>query len=579
MAIDLTKEYVKLNIDVTTCIVNEDFWAKQGDTGRGFIITLVVDKQVIVPSGELVQLHLLKPDGKQVWINSDIKDEKFYIHLTNQSLMATGIMYGEFVIGSQGKVKRTETFIIDVRPSLTDGAYESTNEFGDLDILIQKIEQYAPSMETWSLAEDNRAYEEGLRVVSENERASNELVRKANETTRTSSESTRISNENTRVSNENARNTSESGRVSAEGVRVSNENARISNEATRQSNELQRQSQISQALQNIQDAVDTTKIIWKSPVQTYPNIATTYPNPELGWRVETLDTKFVYRYDGASWVYVTDNSASANSEVMSNKGVANGYAPLDATAKVPVQNIPDEAFAPTIHSGAVSTVLDANLTANKVLISSATGKISSSSVDSLKISYLSNVHTDIQSQINNKASSVHSHAISDVTNLDTELFNKAQLSHTHTSQEITDMATILSGKADSTHAHAISDVSGLQTAIDSKQAIITGAASTITSANLQPNLVVVTDDLGKVSESSVTELELLNVSGTTDNIQSQLDDKAPLNHEHDYLSLTAGGNVSGLINATGGLVIDGKRISVQSTAPTAPAIGDVWIKI
>src|SRR5574343_584724 len=106
MAIDLTKEYVKLNIDVTTCIVNEDFWAKQGDTGRGFIITLVVDKQVIVPSGELVQLHLLKPDGKQVWINSDIKDEKFYIHLTNQSLMATGIMYGEFVIGSQGKVKR-----------------------------------------------------------------------------------------------------------------------------------------------------------------------------------------------------------------------------------------------------------------------------------------------------------------------------------------------------------------------------------------------------------------------------------------------------------------------------------------
>lgn len=579
MAIDLTKEYVKLNIDVTTCIVNDDFWAKQGDTGRGFIITLVSDKQVIVPSGELVQLHLLKPDGKQVWVNSDVKDGKFYIHLTNQSLMATGLMYGEFVIGSQGKIKRTETFVIDVRPSLTDGAYESTNEFGDLDILIQKIEQYAPSMEAWALAENNRVYEEGLRVVSENERLSNELVRKSNETTRMSSESTRVSNENTRVSNENARKTSESGRVTAEGVRVSNENARVSNEAIRQSNESQRQSQTSQALQDIKDAVDTTKIIWKTPVQTYSNIATTYPNPELGWIVETLDTKFVYRYDGTSWVYVTNNSASANSEIMSNKGVANGYAPLDENAKVPIQNIPDEVFEPPVYNGAVSTILDSNLIGDKILISSPTGKISASSVDSSKISYLSGVNTDVQSQIDDKASSIHNHSIEDISNLNSELLNKASVSHTHESVEITDLTGILFGKADSVHTHTISDVIGLESTIEGKQDVITGAASTVASLNLQPEVVLITDSTGKISDSTITELELINLYGTTDNIQSQLDDKAPLNHEHDYLSLTTGGNVAGMIGADGGITIGGRRVSIQTTAPTIPVAGDVWIKI
>lgn len=54
--------------------------------------------------------------------------------------------------------------------------------------------------------------------------------------------------------------------------------------------------------------------------------------------------------------------------------------------------------------------------------------------------------TTISSQIAGKANAVHTHAISDVTNLQ----------------------TTLDGKASATHSHAISDVTGLQSALDGK---------------------------------------------------------------------------------------------------------------
>ena len=579
MAIDLTKEYVKLNIDVTTCIVNDDFWAKQGDTGRGFIITLVSDKQVIVPSGELVQLHLLKPDGKQVWINSDIKDGKFYIHLTNQSLMASGTMKGEFLIGSQGKVKRTETFLIDVRPSLTDGAYESTNEFGDLDILIQKIEQYAPSMEAWSEAEEERVRKENLRASAENSRVTSEGARAISESARATAETTRVSQENTRKSQETSRVNAELARVNSENTRVSQENVRQSNESVRISNETTRQTQTTIALSNISNAVNTTKIVWKSPVNTFANIATTYPNPELGWRVETLDTKHVYRYDGTAWVYISDNSATANSEVMANKGMANGYAPLDGNAKVPMVHMPDEVIIQGTYDGAVTTILEDDLFPNAIVVSDENGKISSSYINRGKLIYLENVESDIQEQINSKSPQIHTHDINDIAGLVSEIDAKADAIHTHMSSDISDMESLLEGKADNEHMHAIADITGLQTALDNMQPNISGAASTIIDNNLSPNIVLISDDSGKVSESTITEGELIHLSGVTDNIQSQLDDKAPLYHEHDYLPLETGGVVLGEIDANGGLRVNGRRVTISATAPDVKEYGDIWIKI
>ena len=46
----------------------------------------------------------------------------------------------------------------------------------------------------------------------------------------------------------------------------------------------------------------TTGIDWKEAVPTYADIATTYPNPQDGWTVTTLDDDHSYRYNGTQWV-------------------------------------------------------------------------------------------------------------------------------------------------------------------------------------------------------------------------------------------------------------------------------------
>ena len=63
-------------------------------------------------------------------------------------------------------------------------------------------------------------------------------------------------------------------------------------------------------------------------------------------------------------------------------------------------------------------------------------------------------------------------------------------------------------------------------AIATKQAIITGGASTIASANLPFKKAVVTDSTGKITVADVTDLELGYVKGVTGALQTQINTKA-----------------------------------------------------
>lgn len=68
--------------------------------------------------------------------------------------------------------------------------------------------------------------------------------------------------------------------------------------------------------------------------------------------------------------------------------------------------------------------------------------------------------------------------------------------------------------------------SAIQTQIDSKQATITGGATSITSSNLTASRALASDGSGKVAVSSVTSTELGYLSGVTSAVQTQLDAKA-----------------------------------------------------
>lgn len=51
-----------------------------------------------------------------------------------------------------------------------------------------------------------------------------------------------------------------------------------------------------------------TNIDWKESVNTFNDIASTYPNPQDGWTVNVKDTDYTYRYNGSEWVAISANA-------------------------------------------------------------------------------------------------------------------------------------------------------------------------------------------------------------------------------------------------------------------------------
>ena len=88
------------------------------------------------------------------------------------------------------------------------------------------------------------------------------------------------------------------------------------------------------------------------------------------------------------------------------------------------------------------------------------------------------------------------------------------------------------GNADTANATALAQhieaytakVGELQGAIDGKQATITGAASSVVTANLGANTVVTTDANGKITNSTISVTKLGYLTDVTSNIQAQFND-------------------------------------------------------
>lgn len=66
-------------------------------------------------------------------------------------------------------------------------------------------------------------------------------------------------------------------------------------------------------------------------------------------------------------------------------------------------------------TGAITTVVTEDLTASKVVVSNANGKIAASSVTTGELDYLSGVTAAVQTQLNGKAASAHTHTEDDIT--------------------------------------------------------------------------------------------------------------------------------------------------------------------
>jgi len=124
--------------------------------------------------------------------------------------------------------------------------------------------------------------------------------------------------------------------------------------------------------------------------------------------------------------------------------------------------------------------------------------------------------------------------------------------------------------------------SNIQTQIDSKQATITGGATTITSSNLTANRALVSDGSGKVATNTVTSTELGYLSGVTSAIQTQLNSKIATSVS--FLSNSIGQALTGAATPTTRYhaiagTVSSLNTPYQTPVPTACTFSNFYVRI
>jgi len=192
--------------------------------------------------------------------------------------------------------------------------------------------------------------------------------------------------------------------------------------------------------------------------------------------------------------------------------------------------------------GGKAVVRMSDLTASRALISDSGGDIAVSGVTTSELDILDGL-TATTAELNIMdgvtATTAELNYVDGVTSaIQTQIDSKqATITGAATTIDDTDLTASRAVISNASGKVAVSDVtdtelgyldgvtSAVQTQINGKQATITGAASSITSSNLTALRSLYSDASGKVAASSITATELSYLSGVTSAIQTQINSK------------------------------------------------------
>ena len=189
------------------------------------------------------------------------------------------------------------------------------------------------------------------------------------------------------------------------------------------------------------------------------------------------------------------------------------------------------------------------LTANRAMISNGSGQLAVSAVTSTELGYLDGVTSAIQTQLNGKAASSHTHSYAGSASVGgpaNSVQSSMSISLNGGDTEDTDLFTF-DGSEDKT-------INITPASIGAATSGHTHAGTGVT--GLTANRALVSNSSGQLVVSAVTSTELGYLDGVTSAIQTQLNNKAASNHTHNYAgSSSVGGPATSANQVNSDLVV------------------------
>lgn len=277
-------------------------------------------------------------------------------------------------------------------------------------------------------------------------------------------------------------------------------------------------------------------------------------------------------------------------------------------------------------TGAATTIASSNLAASRAVASDASGKVVASDVTSTELGYLDGVTSNVQTQLNGKAATSHTHSGADITSgtvavarlgsgtpsVSTYLRGDGSWASlpggsatwgaiTGTLADQTDLNSALAGKAASSHTHAASDIiSGtlatarLGSGTASTSTFLRGdgswaalPAQGVSWGSITGSLADQTDLQTVLNQkqatvtggaTTITSTNLTTSRALVSNTSGKVAVSAVTSEELGYLDGVTSSVQTQLNGKEPTLASNRKRqIFVQSATPTGQATGDLWV--
>lgn len=236
----------EFTLDISRQTEFAQFFIPQGDNiDRYFYINLINgDESYVIPSTASVRFSMTKSNGKVIYNNCTVTDNKIYLKITPAISAEAGRHPAQFRItdsATGGLLKSFRFHVLFDESVDIEEVIVNTSEFTalqDMELRVGDVTNVITNAETATsdaITATNTINQTNTNVQNA------ETTRVSNENIRISSETTRINNENERIISENTRESQENTRISSENTRISDETKRKNNEITRESNESIRQ--------------------------------------------------------------------------------------------------------------------------------------------------------------------------------------------------------------------------------------------------------------------------------------------------------------------------------------------------